>query len=264
MNTNNTNITINDNTTEIIQQVSISKETAQRLLKDVRTIIKNPLTDNGIYYRHDDNNMLKGYALIIGPSETPYFGGYYFFKFIYPTDYPFSPPLVTYMTNNGVTRFNPNLYKCGKVCVSILNTWTGDKWSSCQTISSILLVLCSLLNSEPFLNEPGQRKGLECDNYTKSIEYVNIDYAICDLINLKNNKIPSPFKFFYPVMKQNFEKNYDKLLEFINIKIDSSKNIEKIVINLYLMSTNIDYQNLKIKLQSTKKIVETQEVIDDK
>lgn len=258
MNISNSNNIIDDNTSENLIQVSISKETAQRLLKDVRNIIKNPLTDNGIYYKHDDNNMLKGYALIVGPSDTPYFGGYYFFKFNYPTDYPFSPPSVTYMTNNGFTRFNPNLYKCGKVCVSILNTWAGDKWSSCQTISSVLLVLCSLLNSEPFLNEPGQNRGMDCNNYTKSIEYVNIDYAICDIINLMNHKIMKPFKEFYPIMKQHFENNYDKLLEFINKKIETNNYTDKLVVNLYLMTTKINYNDLKTKLQLTKEIVQTQ------
>jgi ubiquitin-protein ligase len=49
----------------------IKKETIQRLLKDVKQLIRHPLTDNGIYYYHDDTDMTKGYALIIGPSETP-------------------------------------------------------------------------------------------------------------------------------------------------------------------------------------------------
>jgi ubiquitin-protein ligase len=261
MNNTNTNTFSDENPSETIIQVSISKETAQRLLKDIRNIIKNPLNDNGIYYHHDENNILKGYALIIGPSDTPYFGGYYFFKFNYPTDYPFSPPTVTYMTNNGVTRFNPNLYKCGKVCVSLLNTWAGDKWSSCQTISSILLVLCSLLNDEPWLNEPGQSKGIDCDNYRKSIEHVNIDYAICDIINLKNNKIPSPFKIFYPIMKENFEKNYDTLLELIKRKkMTNLAPPTTISVNLYLMNTLINYSLLEQKLINTKKIVENQSI----
>ena len=91
----------------------ITKDTINRLLKDVRQIMKHPLTDNNIYYTHDDEDMLKGYALIVGPSDTPYFGGYYFFEFNYPYDYPFSPPKVKYMTNDGQTRYNPNLYKCG-------------------------------------------------------------------------------------------------------------------------------------------------------
>ena len=59
----------------------IKKETIHRLLKDVKQIIKNPLTDNGIYYSHDESDMMKGYAMIIGPADTPYFGGFYFFKF---------------------------------------------------------------------------------------------------------------------------------------------------------------------------------------
>jgi len=240
-------------------QVSISKESAQRLLKDVRNIIKNPLADNGIYYQHDDNNMLKGYALIVGPSDTPYFGGYYFFKFDYPVEYPYSPPKVTYMTNNGKTRFNPNLYKCGKVCVSILNTWNGEKWSSCQTISSVLLVLCSLLKNEPFLNEPGQSKtSVDFQNYTKSIEYVNIEYAICDMITLSKNKIATPFKMFYPIMKEHFIKNYDVILKFIEDKELLNLAPTNIAVNLYLMNTSINYSFLKNKLIQTKEIVETQ------
>ena len=153
-------------------QPIISTETIKRLLIDVRQLIRHPLTNNGIYYSHDDVDCTKGYAMIVGPSETPYFGGYYFFKFDYPIDYPFSPPKVTYMTNDGSTRFNPNLYKCGKVCVSILNTWSGDKWSACQTIGSVLLTLCSLLNDSPLKNEPGQGKNsIDFIPYQKSIEF---------------------------------------------------------------------------------------------
>ena len=63
------------------------------------------------------------------------FGGQIAVKFT--TDYPHSPPQVTYWTNGDNIRFNPNLYKCGKVCVSLLNTWRGDQWTSCQTISSV-------------------------------------------------------------------------------------------------------------------------------
>jgi len=58
--------------------VIISKETINRLLKDIKQIIKNPLVDEGIYYIHDDTDMMKGYAMIIGPTDTPYFGGFYF------------------------------------------------------------------------------------------------------------------------------------------------------------------------------------------
>jgi ubiquitin-protein ligase len=229
---------------------SISKETISRLLKDIRQIIKHPLTDNNIYYIHDDTDILKGYALIIGPSGTPYFGGFYFFEFTYPSDYPFSPPKVKYMTNDGVTRYNPNLYKCGKVCISILNTWSGDKWSACQTINSILLTLCSLLNDMPFLNEPGaQADSRDCIAYNKSIEYCNINFVICDLLNPNKKHIPEQFKIFYPYLQEHFYKNYDNILAFV----ESKKNIiETHTIQIYSMQTTINYDKLKDKLIETK------------
>jgi hypothetical protein len=59
-------------------------------------------------------------------------------------------------------------------------------------------------------------------------------------------------------MKQHFENNYDKLLEFINKKIETNNHTDKLVVNLYLMTTKINYNDLKIKLQLTKEIVQTQ------
>ena len=230
----------------------ISKETMQRLLKDVRQIIKFPLTDNGIYYSHHDTDMLKGYAMIVGPQGTPYFSGFYFFQFDFPQDYPYSPPKVTYMTNDGRTRYNPNLYKCGKVCVSILNTWSGDKWSSCQTLNSVLITLCSLLNESPLENEPGLTKqSVDFIPYQKSIEYSNIDFAICELMD--KSRIPSPFEIFYAFMKQIFFKNYDKIIEFIDLKNDENSDQR---VAVYQMTTNINYKLLKKKLIQTKELLE--------
>ena len=231
----------------------ITTETIKRLLKDVRQLVKYPLIDNGIYYSHDESDMTIGYAMIVGPSDTPYFGGYYFFKFNYPFDYPFTPPKVTYMTNDGLTRFNPNLYKCGKVCVSILNTWSGDKWSSCQTINSILLTLCSLLNKAPLENEPCQTKSSpDFIPYQKSIEFKNIDFSICDMF-LKN-KIPQPFQIFYPFMKEHFINNYDKLIEFVNSKTGES-SLQ--IVGIYSMKTDINYTALEHKLIQTKQLFMT-------
>jgi ubiquitin-protein ligase len=239
---------------------TITKETMQRLLKDVRQIIKHPLIDNGIYYSHDEVDMMKGYAMIVGPSDTPYFGGFYFFKFDFPYDYPFSPPKVTYMTNDGMTRYNPNLYKCGKVCVSILNTWSGDKWSSCQTLNSVLLTLCSLLNEAPLENEPGKSKtSNDFIPYQNSIEFSNINFAICDIVNISKNKIPTNFEIFYTFIKDNFIKNYDNILEFVETK---EKTVEpKIeIVGIYFMRTEINYTSLKKKLIETKEIIYSQTV----
>ena len=71
----------NKNNEELIQSQFISKETISRLVRDVKENKNNPLSSNGIYYRHSDTDMLTGYALIIGPEDTPYHNGFYFFLF---------------------------------------------------------------------------------------------------------------------------------------------------------------------------------------
>lgn len=127
----------------------------KRLVKDVSDLYKNPLHDEGIYYIHDEQDMLYGYALIIGPKDSCYEHGYFLFQFQFPTNYPHSPPKVSFKTNSGNVRVHPNLYRSEKVCLSLLNTWKGEGWTSCQTIRSVLMVLLSILDDKPLLHEPG-------------------------------------------------------------------------------------------------------------
>jgi len=233
----------------------ISKETVQRLLKDVKQIIKNPLTDNGIYYIHDDTNMLKGYAMIVGPSDTPYFGGYYFFEFEYPTTYPHNPPKVKYCTNDNNIRFNPNLYKCGKVCVSLLNTWRGEQWTSCQTISTILLTLCTLLCENPLLNEPGVTKThTDLLSYNEIIEYSNLDVAVNSIVSKKESVYLPFFTYFEPYIRENFIKNYDNILNFALKKQEAIRRPTMFKTGFYAMNVNVDYtkviKNLRIIKQN--------------
>ena len=47
-----------------------NKEYVQRLAKDVKFIIKNPLDNENIYYKHDEENILKG--LLILEIEIPH------------------------------------------------------------------------------------------------------------------------------------------------------------------------------------------------
>jgi ubiquitin-protein ligase len=222
----------------------ISKETITRLIRDVKSIMKNPLNDNGIYYSHHESNILKGYAMIVGPQDTPYFGGYYLFEFDYPEDYPYSPPKVTYCTNGDNIRFNPNLYKCGKVCISLLNTWRGDQWTSCQTISSILLTLCTILNESPLLNEPGVTSGhKDFKNYHRIIQYKNIQIALLDIVNKKDGIYLDRFEIFYNDMKELFLSNQQKILAILDKHKED--DVETIATNFYSMNAVIDYNKLR-------------------
>ena len=52
--------------------VSSTPSFNKRVLKDVCKIIKEPLTDHGIYYFHSETNIMEGHALIFGPVNTIY------------------------------------------------------------------------------------------------------------------------------------------------------------------------------------------------
>lgn len=98
-------------------------------------------------------------ALIIGPPDTPYEFGFFEFAVKFTKEYPTKAPSVTAITTDGgQTRFNPNIYAGGRVCLSILGTWRGERgeeWSSAQGLESILISIQSLMSQNPYENEPG-------------------------------------------------------------------------------------------------------------
>jgi ubiquitin-protein ligase len=228
-------------------QIQLSRDTVKRLIKDVREITKTPLTSHGIYYHHSKDDILIGQAMIIGPSDTPYEQGYYFFEFKFPEDYPHKPPVVKYYTNDGITRFNPNLYKSGKVCVSVLNTWKGDQWTGCQSISSILLVLCTLLNKTPLLNEPGiTERHSDFHNYHKIVTCMNYKVAIVHMA--KSEMIKNTFPELYDIMVDNFLSNYGKIMERIDYNYRKNPERKFITTSVYNMMVVVDYSAVRDEL----------------
>jgi ubiquitin-protein ligase len=241
-------------------QTFVSKETLRRIISDIKDLRKNPLSAHGIYYEHDEQDMLKGRALIIGPADTPYADGFYLFKFQFPSNYPHAPPTVEFCTGDGYTRFNPNLYRTGKVCLSILNTWKGEPWSGCQTISSVLLAICTVLNAEPLLNEPGIMKThRDYKSYNDIIAYKNIEVAMFAMLAsvraTKNDEPslipahiasvkPSEFAIFGDIMREHFQKNKEKIRERVEEAIAAAAGPAEVVINIYKMTVITDYKKL--------------------
>jgi len=233
------------------KKTTMSKINKRRLQKDIVDIIKEPLTDNGIYYAHDEENMLKGYAIIFGPDDCIYRYGGYCFEFKFPYDYPFSPPKLKYITNDNVTRFHPNLYRNGKVCISILNTWKGEQWTSCQSIKSVLLMLVTLLHNKSLLNEPGIKETHSSFKaYHNIITYKNLEIAI--LRNLKKDKqhLMGKCSVFSQIYTNYIKENKDNILNYIQKLKEKNKETKEITARIYNMSCVIDYTNLYIKFEN--------------
>ncbi|KAI3780657.1 hypothetical protein L2E82_10642 [Cichorium intybus] len=126
-------------------------------IQDEWKILEKDLPDT-IFVRAYETRMDLLRAVIVGPAGTPYHDGLFVFDIHFPPTYPNTPPMVYYYS--GGLRLNPNLYDSGKVCLSLLNTWTGqgsEKWI--PNNSTMLQVLVSIqaliLNDKPFFNEPG-------------------------------------------------------------------------------------------------------------
>ncbi|XP_013199731.1 (E3-independent) E2 ubiquitin-conjugating enzyme isoform X2 [Amyelois transitella] len=100
-------------------------------------------------------------VMIAGPANTPYEGGLFVFDVQLGGEYPRAPPLCHYHSYC-TDRLNPNLYEDGKVCVSLLGTWSGRGVEVWGKDSSLLQVIVSLqgliLNAEPYFNEAGYEK----------------------------------------------------------------------------------------------------------
>ena len=225
----------------------ISNETKIRLIKDIKQVIKEDISKDGIYYIHDETDILTGYALIIGPPDTPYEYGNFLFKFKFPNDYPYSPPQVSYLTNDGKTRFHPNLYKNEKVCLSVLNTWRGEGWTSCQNIKSILLILQSILDNKPLCHEPGiTEKHADLQKYNDIIKYRTIDIAIVRTLN--KDIYPEITEMFWNKILENFINNYDKILKSFPIEYPLELST-----GVYSLSAKLNYNSKKDSLKKIYK-----------
>lgn len=221
----------------------ISDLTQRRLIHDISDMYKNPLSKQGIYYIHDDEHMLKGYAMIIGPPGSVYEHGFYFFEFTFPYNYPQCPPRLKYMTNDGVTRFHPNLYRGGKVCLSILNTWKGEGWTSCQTIKSILLTIISILDEKPMLNEPGiTEKNPDVTLFNELISYKNIQFSFLEMAS--NRAIPGKFKGFMTYINDYAKTHKEEIITFAEKRAIANTEPKQICIHMYKTQVVVDWTTL--------------------
>lgn len=216
----------------------LTNDAVKRIAIDVKDIMKSPLTNENIYYLHDQNDIRYGYAMIIGFRNTPYYCCPLFFRFKFPNDYPYEPPTLTFCTGFDTIRLHPNFYTNGKCCLSILNTWRGEKWSSCQSIRSILITISSVVTEKPLQWEPGYKiNGDKSILYEKLIQYTTIR-LIRQFIN-----IYADFKEFYFFKEDYF--NYirtqkNNLLDdiknkdgYINKLLEDLPNNENIKFNIY-------------------------------
>lgn len=235
--------------------MSASSALKRILNKDLKEIKNQNLNDLGIYVKFDEGNMLKATAMITGPKGSLYEYGFLFFNITFPKNYPYAPPDVSYISRNNI-RIHPNLYVgrhssgYGKVCLSILGTWSGPKWTSIMDITTILLTIQSLLDNNPLHHEPGQEKNVSKTNtlYNEIIKFESLNTLL-----LKNyTEIKGVFFDF----KEDMEKEINKIgkSELIDyIKVFCSKNRDvNVTMPIYRINTTLSYSTLSENIEKLK------------
>jgi len=194
----------------------------RRIQIDIKSVTDNRSKDHwdekySFYYEPNNDDITMGHFMLMGSKDSPYYGGFYFVEHKFPNNYPFSPPIWKFLTNDGRTRFNPNLYQIngnGKVCLSILNTWGESSWSQIQRLSSVVETICAhLFHDKPLTNEPGYSDSDPMNEiYSRMLYYQNLNF------NVYSNIVQTPdyAKPFKQIMKENFIKNKDYFKKYID------------------------------------------------
>lgn len=226
----------------------MSQPVPRRLLKEIEHAKAPIMEEQGIFYEMNDANAMAGKAMIIGPADTPYEACLLCFDIKYPYDYPFSSPKVNIITSDGVTRFHPNLYVDGKVCLSILGTWRGPSWAPVMTISTVLNTIQSLLEANPIVNEPGHET-LSLDgadtrarDYAELVRFRLVAHTFRGLNNWKKGIICPLLRGFEDVLREHgdrFLRNIIGIIEREAAKDDV--RYEKVV---YSMSGKTEWKRL--------------------
>ena len=111
--------------------------TIKRIQNEYKEMINNPPSNCSAGPINDDD-IYTWQATIMGPENSPYYGGVFYLNIEFPYDYPFKAPKIRFVTK----IYHCNINSSGSICLDILK----DQWSPALTISKILLSICSMID----------------------------------------------------------------------------------------------------------------------
>ena len=124
----------------------------KRLHAEYKQIIREP----NYFYSVEPNskNFYIWNVILIGPPDSPFEGGIFNCQFTFPNDYPNKAPEFKFITDLP----HPNIYKDGKVCISILHEGQdvygyediSERWNPSHSVNSVLLSILLILTNPNF------------------------------------------------------------------------------------------------------------------
>lgn len=86
----------------------------------------------------DESNLLNWQGLLV-PDCAPYDKGAFRIELVFPAEYPFKPPKITFKTK----IYHPNIDENGQVCLPIISV---DNWKPATRTENVITSLISMVN----------------------------------------------------------------------------------------------------------------------
>jgi len=184
----------------------------KRLQRELKALHKNPLSNPKIVAMPNESNILEWHYVLEGTTDdpkSPYHGGIYHGKLIFPKEYPYKPPGVMMCTPNG--RFKPNR----RLCLS-MSDFHPESWNPMWSISTILVGLCSFMtDNKPTTGSIETSLAMKQKLAAESLEY-----------NVKNNKVfCNLFPEYVELWEKREEERKAKLAEMGLEDVEEEKKI---------------------------------------
>lgn len=106
----------------------------QKELGDIRKSNSKSFRDIQV----DESNLLNWQGLIV-PENSPYNKGAWRIDIVFPAEYPFKPPKVSFRTK----IYHPNIDEKGQVCLPIIS---AENWKPATKTDQVIQALVTLVN----------------------------------------------------------------------------------------------------------------------
>ncbi|XP_019716447.1 ubiquitin-conjugating enzyme E2 L3 [Hippocampus comes] len=116
---------------------SFKMAASRRLSKELEEIRRSGMK-NFRNIQVDESNMLSWQGLIV-PDNPPYDKGAFRIEIIFPTEYPFKPPKITFKTK----IYHPNIDEKGQVCLPVIS---AENWKPATKTDQVIQSLIALVN----------------------------------------------------------------------------------------------------------------------
>lgn len=209
----------------------------KRLLTEYKNLNCQPETEFVASPCNDD--LFLWHFTIKGQKGTPFEGGIYHGKIVFPARYPLAPPDIYFFTPNG--RFETNT----KICFSI-TSFHPDTWNPAWDVRTALLSIIAFMPT----NSNGAIGGIdETDEVRRELAIKSREWT-CSECSLKIEPDDIPISSDEKLENKNDDDNEDS----INKNLSTDNDID---------NAEIQHENDEIIEEEEEVVEEEEEIIDD-